>query len=264
MSTALALTTSAAPGPLTRPALAPRPSGGAPAAPQPKLERAKLLLHDAQPGSGGQLGALLGELAFQYNPRELTISKTANWNSQPARGAQKAAQPEFTGAGPGKISLELFFDASTTHDGSVVAAVEQLLTCCVPTEASRGAGRATPPLVVLQWGTTRSFPAYVASVTAKYTLFTPGGTPIRATASVALEEVPGVLARQNPTSGSPGVRRLHTLVEGDTLASVAYAEYGDPTLWRALAAHNGVDDPVRLRAGTTLLVPGPDDLAVGG
>ena len=42
---------------------------------------------------------------------------------------------------------------------------------------------------------------------------------------------------------------------GDSLASVAYAEYGDPTAWRAVARFNGIDDPLRCRPGTRLLLP---------
>ncbi len=85
--------------------------------------------------------------------------------------------------------------------------------------------------------------------------------PFRALVSVAMEEMPGEPFRQNPTSGSADVRRMHRTVAGDTLASVAYAEYGDPTQWRALAAYNGIDDPLRLRTGTTLLLPAPEELA---
>ena len=36
---------------------------------------------------------------------------------------------------------------------------------------------------------------------------------------------------------------------------MAYTEYGDPTLWRDLAAFNRVDDPLRIPLGTVLMVP---------
>jgi nucleoid-associated protein YgaU len=55
-------------------------------------------------------------------------------------------------------------------------------------------------------------------------------------------------------------RKVHTVVAGDSLASVAWREYGDPTLWRAIAERNGIDDPMRLPAGKTLLVPAADEL----
>ncbi len=232
---------------------------------QPKLERAELTVYNAKPGGSNEdLGDPRDRLEFQFNPKEFTISKTATWASTPARGAQKAGPPEFTGSGPGKLNLEMFFDASGSHGNSVVLAVDKLFACCVPTEESRTDRKASPPLVVLKWGTTRSFPGYVSSVSAKYTLFTPGGTPIRATCTVAIEEMPGVTAKQNPTSGSVTARRLHTLVAGDSLASVAYREYGDPAMWRALAAFNRIDDPLRVRSGTTVLVPAADELLRSG
>jgi nucleoid-associated protein YgaU len=49
--------------------------------------------------------------------------------------------------------------------------------------------------------------------------------------------------------------RTHRVVAGDSLASIAYLEYGDPNGWRRLADANGIDDPLRVRDGTVLHVP---------
>ena len=115
--------------------------------------------------------------------------------------------------------------------------------------------------MVLHWGSTASFPAFITSVSAKLTLFSADGTPVRASCAVQLEEMPGEeFRRQNPTSGSYEVRRSHRTIAGDSLASVAFAEYGDPAAWRALAAFNGIDDPLRMPTGTLLLLPSPDEL----
>jgi nucleoid-associated protein YgaU len=229
---------------------------------QAKLEKASLRLYDPAPASGGSTaGAKRGAIEFQFNPKEVTIAKTAKWERKPAKGAKKAGPPEFSGAEGCKLTLEMFFDATSSQDDSVVKAVEQLFSCCVPTEESAGKKKPSPPIVVLHWGAITSFPAFVTSVSAKYTLFNGQGMPIRALVSVAMEEMPGEPFRQNPTSGSADVRRVHRTVAGDTLASVAYAEYGDPTEWRALAAYNGIDDPLRVRTGTTLLLPAPEELA---
>jgi nucleoid-associated protein YgaU len=229
---------------------------------QSKLEKASLSLYDPAPASGGsKAGTKRGAIAFQFNPKEVTIAKTAKWERKTAKGAKTAGPPEFTGAEGCKLTLEMFFDATSSQNGSVVKAVEQLFSCCVPTEESAGKKKPTPPIVVLHWGTISSFPAFVTSVSAKYTLFNGQGMPIRAVVSVAMEEMPGEPFRQNPTSGSADVRRVHRTVAGDTLASVAYTEYGDPTQWRALAAYNGIDDPLRVRTGTTLLLPAPEELA---
>jgi nucleoid-associated protein YgaU len=45
------------------------------------------------------------------------------------------------------------------------------------------------------------------------------------------------------------------LDDGDSLAGIAYREYGDPNLWRGIAAFNQIDDPLRVAAGTRVLVP---------
>jgi nucleoid-associated protein YgaU len=227
---------------------------------RPQLEKAVLKLYDPAPSGGGSPGAERGSVPFQFNPKEVTIQKTAKWERKPAKGAKKAGPPEFSGSEPCKLTMEMFFDTSGKHDGGVVEAVEKLFSCCVPTEESMGSKKPAPPLVVLHWGKVASFPAFVTSVSAKYTLFSPDGIPIRALCSVAMEEMPNEPWRQNPTSGSDTVRRSHTMIEGDSLASVAYAEYGDPGMWRAIAAYNGIDDPIRYGAGAVLVLPAPEEL----
>jgi nucleoid-associated protein YgaU len=227
------------------------------------LERAKLQLHDSKPGASGKdaLGAPRGSIDFQFNPKELSLSKAAKWERKPARGASTAGPAEFSGAEPSKLTVEMFFDAAgKKNNGGVVGQVETLLSCCIPTEETKGQNRALPPLVVFHWGPIVGFPAFVTQVSAKYTLFASDGTPLRATCSVSLEELAGEPSGQNPTSGALSARRHHTVVAGDTLASLAYSEYGDPQLWRALAEYNRIDDPMRLRPETELLLPAPEDL----
>lgn len=230
-----------------------------------QLERARLVIYELQPspdGTSAKVGPEQASITFQFNPKELSIQKSARWERKPSAGAQKAGPPQFTGADPCKMTLEMFLDATSTHDASVVATVETLLACCAPTEKSSGKEQPSPPLVALHWGTITSFAAFVTSVGAKYTLFSADGTPIRAICQVALEEMPVAPWRQNPTSGGRSVRRAHQLVDGDTLASLAYAEYGDPAMWRPLAAFNGIDDPLRLRSGTRVLLPTPAELGL--
>ena len=228
--------------------------------------QATLKLYNAKPASAGgaQLASQFDEIKFQFNPKELSIQKSAKWERKPARNAKKASAPEFTGADPCKLTLEMFFDASDTELGSVVGPVEALFRCCVPTEGTQQNKKAVPPLVQLNWGTIVSFPGFITSVQAKYTLFAPDGTPIRATCSVSMEEMPGDPLGQNPTSGALSAHAVHTVIAGDSLASIAFAEYGDPALWRPLAEVNRIDDPIRLRIGTSLMVPAARELTAGG
>lgn len=236
-------------------------SGGAP----PQLTHAYLQLHEP-PKDGGTAnpGPQMHRIPFQFNPKELSLSKTAKWKRDAQRNAKKSGVPEFTGSDPAKLSLEMFFDATDKMDSSVVKRVEELFACCVPTDASRNQKKGSPPWVVFHWGGMVGFPAFVASVTAKYTLFTPGGTPVRALCTVTLEEISGEQSGQNPTSGALAARTVHTVVAGDTLHSVATKAYGRPGLWREIAEANEIDDPMRLRAGTALLVPALEEIESRG
>ncbi len=225
------------------------------------LAKAYLELHDPRPGATGsaKLGPPRGRITFQFNPNELTLHKAARWGSEPARGAEHTGPSEFQGAEPSTLDLEMFFDASV-GGLDVPKTVDTLFNCCVPTQQSRGQRKPAPPLVVFHWGKITGFASFITSVTATYTRFTPDGTPVRATCQVNLQEIATEPSRQNPTSGAPAVRRTHVLVAGESLASVAAHDYGDPAAWRGLADANGIDDPMRVTPGTTLLVPAFEEL----
>ena len=60
---------------------------------------------------------------------------------------------------------------------------------------------------------------------------------------------------QNPTSGGQLGYQAHVLIEGESLHSVAWAEYGKASYWRALAEVNDIDDPLRVSPGTRILLP---------
>jgi nucleoid-associated protein YgaU len=209
-------------------------------------------------------GGMIDRVDFQFNPKELSLTKNAKWKQDANANAPKSTSAvQFLGSDPSKLSLEMFLDATDKMDDKVAKTVDKLFSCCVPTDTSRQAKKGSPPWVIFHWGGLTSFCAYVSSVTAKYTLFTPGGTPVRAVCTIALEEISGVLGGQNPTSGALAARNAHVVVVGDTLQSLAYRTYGDPQLWRAIAEANNIDDPMKLRPGTRLLVPALDEVASG-
>ncbi|HEX2300555.1 MAG TPA: LysM peptidoglycan-binding domain-containing protein, partial [Pseudonocardiaceae bacterium] len=182
------------------------------------------------------------------------------WDKKPAKGAKKSGVPQFLGAEPAKMSVEMFLDATREMNDSVVKAVEKLFSCCVPAAGTTEKQLPSPPWVRFHWGPITGFPGHLKSVSVKYTLFTPSGLPVRAVCTVQIEELGGETGKQNPTSGALAARSVRTVVDGDSLASVAYQEYGDPTRWRVLAEANGIDDPMRIPAGRPLLVPALEEL----
>jgi len=208
------------------------------------------------PNSSG--GPELGRVTFAYNPKELSYTKQAQWQRKPAKGAAKAAMPEFQGPSPMTLSVEVFLDGYEAGR-DISTDIETLYSCCQPLDNSIQAKKPSPPWVVFGWGNNPQLTAIVKSVAAKLTMFDSDGTPLRATCTVSLEEVVPDSFAQNPTSGSLNSVRSHLMVEGDSLASVAYKEYGNAGWWRPLAEANGIDDPMRVASGTRLLVPDIDE-----
>jgi hypothetical protein len=47
---------------------------------------------------------------------------------------------------------------------------------------------------------------------------------------------------------------------GDTLASIAHDELGNPSQWRAIAVTNRIEDPFSLVVGSELLIPARSDV----
>ncbi|CAM5731045.1 hypothetical protein SBADM41S_05806 [Streptomyces badius] len=95
--------------------------------------RAQLTVVEPPSSVGAKPGGTLARLTLQFNPAKLSLSKSTEWRRTPSRMAGQSALPEFVGSGPRALSLEVFLDATATHDNSVEKAVEQLMTACVPT-----------------------------------------------------------------------------------------------------------------------------------
>ncbi|GAA5038405.1 LysM peptidoglycan-binding domain-containing protein [Actinopolymorpha pittospori] len=223
--------------------------------------RAQLTLKEPPASVGAKPGGTLARLNLQFNPSTLELSKTTEWRRSPSRMAEESALPEFVGSGPRQLSLEVFLDATATHDNSVEQAVEKLMKACVPTKASLGRKKPASPWVRFEWGSARttSFDGVLSSLSVTYTLFDVDGKPLRATCRLSIEEASVGPAGQNPTSGSRTGRSTHIVVAGDSLALLAWRDYGDATAWRVIAEANDIDDPMALEPGTEVVLPAMSD-----
>ena len=118
--------------------------------------------------------------------------------------------------------------------------------------------RGRPPRILFLWGNNWSFKAVITSLSVRYTLFREDGTAIRAVANVTFQQVDDdkVQKGQNPTSFVPMPGYKTRMVQPlDTLAGIAYSEYGDATMWRKIAEANQIVNPESLSAGDLLAIP---------
>jgi len=160
---------------------------------------------------------------------------------------------QYRGSGAGTVTMTVLFDQSLIPAGDVSASGDQLQNWTCPTVMGP-LNTCHPPKVTFTWGEFR-FVGHVTSVGIDYQLFGIGGRPLRATATVVMSENPDTIALTNPSSGGVAGRRIHVVSDGDSLQSIAFAEYGKPSQWRILAEANGIDDPLKVAPGTALLIP---------
>jgi nucleoid-associated protein YgaU len=197
-----------------------------------------------------------------FNPTEYSIAKSNSWEPPKVNG-KSAPKMKFTSGTPRKLDLTLLFDQtlppktpSAKPPVPVGEACKTLLDAMeVPKTAKPGTPKAEPPLFTFSWGPL-VFKGACTSLTITYKLFTPEGEPLRADVKLSLTEDVQPTKGQNPTTRATGGFGVHRVKDGDTLPSISYEAYGDATKWRRIAEANGVDNPLHLRRGRPLSLPG--------
>jgi hypothetical protein len=203
-------------------------------------------------------------IAVLFNPTEYTVTKTNTWTFKEVQGAS-LPPPEFGGGNPRELSLSLLLDASVLDGSQSVKDVCDKLFKMMEVGDGQPAGgtRAAPPFVTFRWGAVDTFKAVCTSLTVAYQLFQPNGDPIRADVKLQLKQAEQASTASsnsankgtNPTTRAEAGAGVHTVQDGDSLPSIAYRAYGDATRWRTIAEANNIDDPLRLRRGTPLMLP---------
>ncbi|HTJ41607.1 MAG TPA: hypothetical protein VL463_05900 [Kofleriaceae bacterium] len=130
----------------------------------------------------------------QYNPRELTIDKSVPWTPHKVTKANEH-DLEFTGGDPRSMSLELTFDGFESGQSVEQAVLDLVELATVRDPNARDEDHLRPHLVAVVWGQRlERFRGVIESLSTKYTMFLPDGTPARATCTVKIKEAnnPGV------------------------------------------------------------------------
>lgn len=193
-----------------------------------------------------------------FNPTDYTFTKSVSWAQTTERGANVPAL-EFTGGEPATVSLKLFFDTNDTGEDVRTRYTNDLWDLAMVNRAQLDpkTQKGRPPRCMFAWGSAWSFEAVVTSINTNFTLFKEDGTPTRATVDLSLKQAkdPGRFPAQNPTSGGIAGHKRHVVQQSETLDFIAAEEYGNSGYWRQIAEANGIDDPMRLRAGMVLTLP---------
>jgi hypothetical protein len=193
-----------------------------------------------------------------FNPKEYSFSKRNQWTAGKSKGSNMP-QLEFGGGQPATLQMQLFFDtyaAGKDVRKEFTDSIWQLMMVDQKLKDPKNK-KGRPPKVRFQWGSAWSFDAVITTVNQKFTLFLSDGTPVRATLDVTFQQIKdaALFPPQNPTSAGAGGERVWVVNEGDTLAWIAYKEYGDSNQWRRIADANRLTQVRRLVPGTALEIP---------
>lgn len=213
-----------------------------------------------------------------FNPKEYTFSKQNSWTAKQSKGSN-VAKYEFGSGQPATLQMQLFFDTYTNiksppgADGSPKDVRKEYTTKIwemmkvdpalgtIGSSGGSGGGakhkKGRPPVVGFQWGSMWSFKAVITNLKERFTLFMPNGMPVRSTLDVTFQQIQDKddYPPTNPTSGGPGGERIWKVCEGDTLAWIAYKEYGDSGLWTLIADANKLTRVRQLTPGMVLEIP---------
>ena len=203
-------------------------------------------------------------LVCLFNPTEYSFTMGNNWTPKRANGREMSFL-EYTGGDNSTLTIDLFFDTveprpvnGHTYE-NVTEYVKTLQSFMTPSVGSPGTKNKRPPYLRFQWGQGYSFKSVLRNMAVRYTLFNQAGDPVRCTANVTLVSIetdsPENQKKTNPTSFSESGHKRRAVMPQDTLALIAYQEYGSPSQWRRIAEANGLEDPRDLRPGQVLAIP---------
>jgi len=192
-----------------------------------------------------------------FNPTQYEMQRRVDWKELPTRGAD-FPQLQFDKGGPRSLTMSLQFDTYESKQDV------RTLTGEVAKLAEVDGQKSRPPVCTITWGPVVEpyaglpFKGVLESLTQKFTLFLEDGTPVRATLDVQFKEgeSPARQRRRNPRARqSPVEPKRRVVRQGDTLWSIAAAEYGTPAQWRPVARANVITNPRLLDPGTELIIP---------
>jgi hypothetical protein len=222
-----------------------------------KNNKAKLKVVDGKPAGGKtSLEVMFNPTTYSLHLEQLVIETHT--------AATPGAKQEYRGTNPMVFSCQLFFDEFAKPKGDVTPAISTLLNWMRPTEDTVKDKKPVPPTITFEWGGNKQltgFKGFLTKCSVVYSLFAKDGTPIQAKVDIEIKGSAPDAPFTNPTSHAAGTNRAHTMIDGDTLQSIAAQELGTPSYWRAIADLNGIDDPLRLQPGTILLIPRRSDAA---
>jgi nucleoid-associated protein YgaU len=187
-----------------------------------------------------------------FNPEEYTENKDNKFATQEIPGLS-GPLVQFVSGGQRTLDMELFFDSYEETDPEkrdIRKAVDQVVGLMrIDGELH------APPILNISWASL-SMRCVLSRASQKFIMFDPDGKPVRARVTVTFSEA--IDPEQDIKATNPQTAdytKIHTVIEGESLWSIANRHYDNPEAWRPIALANGLADPRALVIGQRLIVP---------
>ena len=192
------------------------------------------------------------KLNVLFNPEEYTVNKDNNFAVQPIPGLS-APLVQFVNGNLRTLEMELFFDTWDTPalPKQDVRDLTGRLIHLMDVDPDLHA----PPLLHVAWSSLQ-MDCVLARASQKFIMFSDNGTPVRARLTVTFNEVidPEQEAKR-VNRQTVDFRKVHIVMQGETLSGIAGQFYENPRIWRPIAIENGIADPRSIFVGQSLKIP---------
>lgn len=190
-----------------------------------------------------------------FNPEEYTVNQENNF-AQMAIPGLRAPLLQFVAGNMQTLEMELLIDSHEEYKGFNSAGQDvRELTSKITDLMNIDPSTHAPPVLLFSWGSL-AFTCVLARASQRFIMFKADGTPVRARLQVTFNEfVNAELEAKETKRETVDYSHLHTVVQSETLSSIATKVYQNPAMWRPIAINNNLDHPEQISVGQELLIP---------
>ncbi len=195
-------------------------------------------------------------ISVMFNPEEYTLSKDNNFASQSIPGLS-APLLQFVNGNMRTLEMELLFDTylplrtGEPRPPRDVREETQKVVRLLDIDSELHA----PPVLRVTWASLQ-FRCVLARASQKFLMFLDDGRPVRAKLTVTFNEfIDEEREAREVNRQTADFSKAHTVIQGETLSSIANRFYGNPQTWRPIAIANDIGDPRSIATGQLLLIP---------
>jgi nucleoid-associated protein YgaU len=187
-------------------------------------------------------------IEVMFNPEEYSLNRDNNFASQASPGLSSPLI-QFAHGNLRTLDMELLFD---TYESRTDVRIEtEKLIKLMEIDPTLHA----PPILIVAWASLQ-FRCVLTKASQKFLLFLDDGRPVRARISASFSEfIDAEHEALQVKRETADYTKSHTVVQGETIAAIAWQYYSDPTKWRPIAVSNGIDRPRDLMPGQLLTIP---------